>query len=137
MLNPIVNRSFSGSSVARSFSANDRELTVINPTITQDRQRQNNQQIRQVNTLTSEEITKTNSDTRAVNNPQASSNRSIRTNSNQRFTLSADQSARLDRLRNGGERSNSTNSSVNQYLETQSLSRRAEIESLVGVDLFV
>ncbi len=143
MLNTITNSS--PSNVNRpnaNLNANNNALAVVNQFISTDKQQQNNSQIRQVSSLRLDELARSESradsrtDRADDNSPRPP--RSTRTNSNQRFVLSAEQSARLSRLRSGDSESQSVNnSSIKQYLSTQSLERRAEIESLVGVDLFV
>ncbi len=143
MLNTIANSSSSNANRTNAnLNANNNALAVANQAISADRQQQNNNQIRQVNSLRLDELARSDSRTESrtiqadENSPRPA--RSIRTNANQRFVLSAEQSARLSRLRSGDSESQSVNnSSINQYLSTQSLERRAEIESLVGVDLFV
>jgi hypothetical protein len=143
MLNTITNSSPGNvNRTNANLNANNNALAVVNQAISADRQQQNNNQIRQVNSLRLDEPTRSDSkadsrtDRADDNSPRAA--RSTRTNFNPRFVLSAEQSARLSRLRSGDSENQSVNnSSINQYLSTQSIERRAEIESLVGVDLFV
>jgi len=137
MLNTITNSSPSNANRSNAnLNARNNALTVVNQVISADRQQQNNNQIRQVNSLGLDELARSDSRTGRADDNSPRATRSTRTNSNQRFVLSAEQSARLSRLRSGDSES-ANNSSINQYLSTQSLETREEIESLVGVDLFV
>lgn len=58
------------------------------------------------------------------------------TQSKQLFSLSPRQSRQLNDLQNRESGRETTNRSISQYLETESLERREEIESLVGLDVF-
>ena len=140
MINTITNSSPSNVNRTNSnLNANNSVLAVVDQLISADRKQQNNNQIRQVKSLRLDELARPDSrvDSR-TERVDDNSSRATRSTSNQRFVLSAEQSARLSRLRSGDSESQSVNnSSINQYLSTQSLERRAEIESLVGVDLFV
>jgi len=135
MLNTITNSSPSNVNRANANPKdNNSALAVVDQANSKDRQQQNNNQIRQVNSFRLDDATRND----RVDDSSPPSNRSTRTSSNQRFVLSAEQSARLSRLRSGERESQSVNnSSISQYLSTQSIERRQEIESLVGVDLLV
>ncbi len=149
MLNTIIaNHSLSESLVIRTLKdANKRPLKVINPSIGTRRLPENQSQAKQPNLLKLEKTAKSNSrievaDVSRLSSSRSDFNASNRLNTRQRFTLSADQSIRLSRI--GGEGSQkkasinaAINNSINQYLETQNLQRREEIETLVGFDLFV
>lgn len=52
------------------------------------------------------------------------------------FSLSPRQSKQLSELQNRESGRESNNRSISQYLETENLARREEIESLVGLDVF-
>ena len=139
MLNPIANRSLSESVVNRAFNnTNNNALAVVNRVNSADREQQNSNQIQQLNSLRLDESNRTNSRINRVDDNSSQSSRSTRANSNQRFVLSAEQSASLSSLRSGErEQQSVSNSSIGQYLSTQNLEIREEIESLVGVDLLV
>ena len=139
MLNTITSNS-PGSANRSNANLNTRNysLAVVNQVISADRQQRSSNQIRQVNSLGLDELARSDSITDRADDNSPRLAQSASTNSNQRFVLSAEQSARLSLLRSGDSESKSANnSSINQYLSTQSLERRAEIELLVGVDLFV
>lgn len=57
--------------------------------------------------------------------------------SNRLFSLNPRQSRQLSDLQNRDNSRGSQNLSISQYLETENIARREEIESLVGLDLFV
>ena len=57
--------------------------------------------------------------------------------SNRLFSLAPRQSSQLSEFQNRESGTEATNRSISQYLETESLARREEIESLVGLDIFV
>ena len=52
------------------------------------------------------------------------------------FSLSPRQTKQLSELPNRERAGEATNRSISQYLETESLAKREEIESLVGLDVF-
>jgi len=53
------------------------------------------------------------------------------------FSLSPRQNRQLSELQNRESAREATNRSISQYLEIESLAKREEIESLVGLDVFV
>ncbi len=53
------------------------------------------------------------------------------------FSVNPRQSRQLSELQNSDSGNEATNRSISQYLETESLAKREEIESLVGLDVFV
>ncbi len=57
--------------------------------------------------------------------------------SNRLFSLRPRQSQQSSNLQSRDASRQTTNPSISQYLQTESLERRDEIESLVGVDVFV
>jgi len=60
------------------------------------------------------------------------------TASNRVFKLSPSQSEQVSSLRSANSRvATSSNSSVSQYLQTAEISKKEELESLVGLDVFV
>ena len=57
--------------------------------------------------------------------------------SKQLFSLAPRQNRQLSEFQNRDSDRETTNRSISQYLETESLARREEIESLAGLDIFV
>lgn len=53
------------------------------------------------------------------------------------FSLAPRQSRQLSEFQNRESPKEGTNRSISQYLETETLARREEIESLAGLDIFV
>lgn len=58
------------------------------------------------------------------------------TQTKQLFSLSPRQSRQLTDLQNRESGGQTTNQPISQYLQTESLAKREEIESLVGLDVF-
>lgn len=109
--------------VNRSFNeVRNSNVSIVDLNTTNARQKDNQVQIQQVNTL-------------RTNDSQSSNARKR----GETFVLTPQQSENLDRLTGNSRRDNGSqqNLLVGQYLETESFERREEIESLVGVDLFV
>lgn len=140
MLNTIIaNHSLSESLVIRTLKgASNRPLKVINPAVGTRLLPENQSQTQQANLLKLEKTAKSAFKPETRDSTRSNANPSAQANKRQRFTLSAEQSARLSQIRGeGSQKKAPTNTSIDQYLETQNLQRREEIETLVGFDLFV